>query len=172
MVPTSIHFSLRCAQVTWRGFLCKWEFLICCMKYYMPLEPVMIPKVIEMRFFFHSVISIFFFTDNLKNSPEGRYLMSRYSNSGTKENHSRLSKWSKESIQEILQDFRMSYCLHDMKSAFCGDGIIQPGEDCDCGLTEDCLAKKSCCVQPGGGPKNQRECSYNSIRQIMKQCTA
>ena len=98
--------------------------------------------------------------------------MSRYSNSGTKENHSRLSKWSKESIQEILQDFRMSYCLHDMKSAFCGDGIIQPGEDCDCGLTEDCLAKKSCCVQPGGGPKNQQECSYNSIRQIMKQCTA
>jgi len=110
--------------------------------------------------------------DNLKNSPEGRYLMSRYSNSGTKENHSRLSQWSKESIQEILQDFRMSYCLHDMKSAFCGDGIVQPGEDCDCGLTEDCLAKKSCCVQPGGGPKNQQECSYNSIRQIMKQCTA
>ena len=135
-------------------------------------------------------ITHIFLTDNLKNSPEGRYLMSRYSNSGTKENHSRynrnfcyefsrririfyrLSQWSKESIQEILQDFRMSYCLHDMKSAFCGDGIVQPGEDCDCGLTEDCLAKKSCCVQPGGGPKNQQECSYNSIRQIMKQCTA
>ena len=54
--------------------------------------------------------------------------MSRYSNSGTKENHSRLSHWSKESIREILQDFRMSYCLHNMKTSFCGDGIVQSGE--------------------------------------------
>ena len=45
-------------------------------------------------------------------------------------------------------------------------------QECDCGLTEDCLAEKSCCVQPGGGPKNQKECTYNSVRQIMKQCNA
>ena len=172
-MPTSIHFSLLCAQVTWKGFHCKWEFSICCMKFYMLLVPGTIPKVRLLHItFFSDLKSSLFLADNLKHSPEGRYLMSRYSNSGTKENHSRLSKWSKESIQEILQDFRMSYCLHDMESAFCGDGIIQPGEDCDCGLTEDCLAKRSCCVQPGGGPKNQKECRFNSVRQIMKQCTA
>ena len=58
----------------------------------------------------------------------GRHLMSRYSNSGTKENHSRLSAWSKQSIREILMDHRMSYCLHNMQHPFCGDGIVQDGE--------------------------------------------
>ena len=54
--------------------------------------------------------------------------MSRYSNSGTRENHSKLSIYSKISIQEILQDPKMSYCLHPSKHSFCGDGIIQEGE--------------------------------------------
>jgi hypothetical protein len=54
--------------------------------------------------------------------------MSRYSNSGIRENHSKLSHWSKKSIKEILQDPRMSYCLHKLNSPFCGDGIVQEGE--------------------------------------------
>jgi len=109
--------------------------------------------------------------DSISNlSPKGRYLMSRYSNSGTKENHSRLSAWSKQSIRQILLDRRMSYCLHQMKTPFCGDGIIQNGEECDCGLMEDCLSEKSCCVQPGGGPKNQKECRFNSVEPIRRRC--
>ena len=54
--------------------------------------------------------------------------MSRYSNSGTRENHSKLSIWSKNSIQEVLEDPKMSYCLHHSKHKFCGDGILQQGE--------------------------------------------
>ena len=117
--------------------------------------------------------------------------MSRYSNSGTRENHSKLSIYSKISIQEILQDPKMSYCLHPSKHSFCGDGIIQEGEvilklffffhdffceinfcfqDCDCGSMENCLSEKSCCVQPGGGPKNQNQCTWNSVKIIKKHC--
>ena len=59
---------------------------------------------------------------------EGRYLMSRYSNSGTKENHAKLSFWSKQSIRQILLDQRMSFCLHRIDTPFCGDGIVQEGE--------------------------------------------
>ena len=54
--------------------------------------------------------------------------MSRYSNSGTKENHAKLSFWSKQSIRQILLDQRMSFCLHRIDTPFCGDGIVQEGE--------------------------------------------
>ena len=54
--------------------------------------------------------------------------MSRYSNSGTKENHAKLSFWSKQSIKQILLDQRMSFCLHRVDTPFCGDGIVQDGE--------------------------------------------
>ena len=54
--------------------------------------------------------------------------MSRYSNSGTKANHAKLSFWSRQSIREILLDQRMSYCLHPMDTPFCGDGVVQEGE--------------------------------------------
>jgi len=101
---------------------------------------------------------------------EGRYLMSRYSNSGTKENHAKLSFWSKQSIRQVLSDQRMSFCLHRVDTPFCGDGVVQDGEECDCGLMEDCISKKSCCVQPGGGPKKQKECSYTSVRPIKNRC--
>ena len=67
----------------------------------------------------------------LNNTSSGRYLMSRYSNSGTRENHSKLSTWSKHSIQEVLQDPKMSYCLHQSRHKFCGDGILQAGEVSD-----------------------------------------
>ena len=35
---------------------------------------------------------------------------------------------------------------------------------------ETCLSKKSCCVQPGGGPKNQKQCTWNAMRSIKKHC--
>ena len=54
--------------------------------------------------------------------------MSRFSNSGTGENHSRLSIWSKDSIRDVLEDPTMAYCLHNMPTPFCGDGIVQDGE--------------------------------------------
>jgi hypothetical protein len=32
---------------------------------------------------------------------------------------------------------------------FCGDGRVDPGEECDCGSVESCLAARSCCAPPG-----------------------
>ena len=61
----------------------------------------------------------------------GRYLMSQYSNSGIRENHSRLSPRSKKAVQKVLSDTRMTYCLHRINNndaSFCGDGVIQNGE--------------------------------------------
>ena len=57
--------------------------------------------------------------------------MSQYSNSGIRENHSRLSPRSKKAVQKVLSDTRMTYCLHSInnnEASFCGDGVIQNGE--------------------------------------------
>ena len=57
--------------------------------------------------------------------------MSQYSNSGIRENHSKLSPRSKRAVQKVLSDSRMTYCLHNINSneaSFCGDGVVQNGE--------------------------------------------
>ena len=57
--------------------------------------------------------------------------MSQYSNSGIRENHSKLSLKSKKAVQKILSDTRMTYCLHELDNrvvSFCGDGVVQAGE--------------------------------------------
>ena len=48
--------------------------------------------------------------------------------------------------------------------------FFQLFKECDCGPMETCLSKKSCCVQPGGGPKNQNQCTWNAMRTIRKHC--
>ena len=61
----------------------------------------------------------------------GRYLMSQYSNSGIRENHSRLSSKSKKAVRKVLSNSDMNYCLHQInqnEASFCGDGIVQQGE--------------------------------------------
>ena len=57
--------------------------------------------------------------------------MSQYSNSGIRENHSKLSPRSKRAVQKVLSDSRMTYCLHKLNNnaaPFCGDGVVQNGE--------------------------------------------
>ena len=46
-------------------------------------------------------------------------------------------------------------CLLTSSSAFCGDGLVEVGEQCDCGSDWACLLSRACCYppsnsQPGG----------------------
>jgi hypothetical protein len=44
----------------------------------------------------------------------------------------------------------LGFCLRKvLPIGFCGDGRIDPGEECDCGSVESCLAARSCCSPPG-----------------------
>ncbi|KAG6439716.1 hypothetical protein O3G_MSEX001016 [Manduca sexta] len=45
----------------------------------------------------------------------------------------------------------MSYCLNEEDRPYCGNGIVEEGEACDCGLPSRCSHKDPCCTPRAGG---------------------
>ena len=85
----------------------------------------------------------------------GRYLMSRYSSSGVRANNARVSRCTAGAVAAVLQSDRAT-CLSQAEP-LCGDGAVDPGEECDCGPAEHCVAERSSCVPPGLR-RGEREC--------------
>jgi len=81
----------------------------------------------------------------------GRFLMSKYSNNGRKHNHEVLSPCTKESVVQCLASEDRTRCMKPVDSAYCGNGLVEEGEECDCGDEFQCLTARSCCPPPTGG---------------------
>ena len=93
---------------------------------------------------------------------DGRYLMSKYSSSGVKKNSEIISNCTAVSISATLSSARMSFCLHQLQGGYCGDGVVGPHEECDCGPVESCLQKRSLCVPPGM-QRGETECTVRKL---------
>ncbi len=65
--------------------------------------------------------------------------MSKYSNDGHKLNHQILSPCTKRLVVQNLESHHRVGCLKKVDVPFCGDGIVQEGEDCDCGTVLQCI---------------------------------
>jgi len=89
----------------------------------------------------------------------GRYLMSKFSNSGLKKNNEVISNCTARSISKIIETPEMSYCLHQHQGGYCGDGVVDAWEECDCGGVENCLEVKSSCIPPGLR-RGEIECTF------------
>lgn len=65
--------------------------------------------------------------------------------SGDKKNNNKFSACSLKSIEPVLnaKARSMKGCFTEPQSSICGNGVVEPGEQCDCGWEEDC--KDSCC---------------------------
>ncbi|XP_066245923.1 disintegrin and metalloproteinase domain-containing protein 10-like [Euwallacea similis] len=93
------------------------------------------------------------------------YIMAPKSVQDYNSNRSRLmfSRCSREHIIRTLAT--KGGCLEPVNASFCGNGIVENGEDCDCGLTRDCLLRDPCCV-----PRRTQENPCKINKKIGHHC--
>ncbi|KAK2704288.1 hypothetical protein QYM36_016626, partial [Artemia franciscana] len=96
---------------------------------------------------------------------DGNYIMFARATSGDKKNNNKFSPCSLRSINGVLnakaRDSRG--CFTEPKRAICGNGVVDPGEECDCGWEEDC--KESCCFPMRSNPAmNEKPCTLRPFK--------
>ncbi|XP_015596186.1 disintegrin and metalloproteinase domain-containing protein 10 isoform X2 [Cephus cinctus] len=77
----------------------------------------------------------------------GNYIMFASATSGDRPNNSKFSKCSIGNISNVLdaiEDNKKRNCFTVSAGAFCGNKIVEAGEECDCGYDDDECADKCC----------------------------
>uniref|UniRef100_A0A1B6G4V0 ADAM10 endopeptidase n=1 Tax=Cuerna arida TaxID=1464854 RepID=A0A1B6G4V0_9HEMI len=83
---------------------------------------------------------------------DGNYIMFARATSGDKKNNNQFSPCSLNSINPVLNAKARSPkgCFTEPQAAICGNGVVEEGEQCDCGWEDDC--RDSCCFPQRGYP--------------------
>lgn len=76
---------------------------------------------------------------------DGNFIMFARATSGDKKNNNQFSPCSLKSINPVLNFKARSSkgCFTEPQAALCGNGVVEDGEECDCGWEEDC--RDQCC---------------------------
>lgn len=76
---------------------------------------------------------------------DGNFIMFARATSGDKKNNNHFSPCSLKSINPVLNFKARSPkgCFTEPKASLCGNGVVEEGEECDCGWEEDC--SDQCC---------------------------
>ncbi|KAI1904346.1 hypothetical protein AGOR_G00004710 [Albula goreensis] len=108
---------------------------------------------------------------------KGNYIMYARATSGDKLNNNKFSICSVRNISQVLEKKR-GYCFVESGQPICGNGLVEAGEECDCGYSDQC--KDQCCYDanqadgtkcklkpgkvcsPSQGPCCTQDCSYKS----------
>ncbi|XP_075149699.1 kuzbanian-like isoform X1 [Haematobia irritans] len=91
---------------------------------------------------------------------DGNFIMFARATSGDKKNNNKFSPCSLKSIEPVLNAKARSTkgCFTEPQSSICGNGVVEPGEQCDCGWEEDC--KDSCCFPMSRHPRfDEKPCT-------------
>lgn len=91
---------------------------------------------------------------------DGNFIMFARATSGDKRNNNRFSPCSLTSIDPVLNTKARSPrgCFTEPQVSLCGNGVVEDGEECDCGWEDDC--RDSCCFpQRRYPPFNEKPCT-------------
>ena len=99
----------------------------------------------------------------------GRFLMSRYSGSGTHSDNEKISVCTARSVRAVLE--RQGDCLVSRRGgSHCGNALTERGEECDCGEQEDCAQSRSLCVPPGLR-RGELQCTLRRNMDKLSECS-
>ena len=87
----------------------------------------------------------------------GKYLMHPYSTATHRPNNFLFSPCSRNQINPVIAD--KSGCFAAKKEPFCGDGMIDEDEECDCGPEDTCDEVDPCCNPTGCTLKAGKVCT-------------
>jgi len=104
--------------------------------------------------------------DCVPGGEDGNYIMFARATSGDKFNNKRFSPCSLKSINKVLQVKARGPkgCFNEPEIAICGNGVVEDGEECDCGWEEDCL-EECCWPQRTKYSSNQLPCTLRPSKQ-------
>ncbi|KAI5637446.1 metallo-peptidase family m12B reprolysin-like domain-containing protein [Phthorimaea operculella] len=106
---------------------------------------------------------------------KGNFIMFASATSGDRPNNSKFSACSVGNISAVLdavRDGRKRNCLSESQGAFCGNKIVEDGEQCDCGYDElEC--KDRCCYprQVSAFDREQNASAKGCDRRANTQCS-
>jgi len=91
---------------------------------------------------------------------DGNYIMFARATSGDKKNNNKFSPCSLRQINSVLNSKARDSkgCFTEPQAAICGNGVVEVGEECDCGWEEDC--EEHCCFPMKTNPgKRETPCT-------------
>ncbi|KAK4292187.1 hypothetical protein Pmani_035029 [Petrolisthes manimaculis] len=94
---------------------------------------------------------------------DGNYIMFARATSGDKRNNNKFSPCSLRQINSVLNSKARDSkgCFTEPQKSICGNGVVEAGEECDCGWEEDC--DEPCCHPMRNSPKkHQQPCTLKS----------
>ncbi|XP_062593437.1 disintegrin and metalloproteinase domain-containing protein 10 homolog isoform X2 [Saccostrea cucullata] len=94
---------------------------------------------------------------------QGNFIMYPSATKGNRPNNDHFSKCSKGNITLVLDAVvnernGKSNCFKSSGAAFCGNGIVESGEQCDCGYKDECTDR--CCHPRSSDPNDKLMCTY------------
>ncbi|XP_075714056.1 disintegrin and metalloproteinase domain-containing protein 10 [Rhinoderma darwinii] len=87
----------------------------------------------------------------------GNFIMYARATSGDKLNNNKFSICSVRNISQVLEKKRNS-CFVESGQPICGNGLVEQGEECDCGYNDQC--KDDCCYD--ANQPEDRKCKLKS----------
>ncbi|XP_059056632.1 uncharacterized protein LOC131850435 [Achroia grisella] len=89
---------------------------------------------------------------------DGNYIMFARATSGDRKNNNKFSPCSLRAIDPVLNNKARSSkgCFTEPQPAICGNGVVEEGEECDCGWASECT---DVCCRPQAARPHYKPCT-------------